>query len=59
MKRLHFPLLALVIVGLVAVPSWYAARGSAAEPVPGQGDKEVLRSKNGRAYVGGGHRSGK
>ncbi len=59
MKRLHYPLLALLIIAIVGFPAWYAVRGSAAEPVPGVGDKEVLRSKSGRTYVGGGPRVGK
>ena len=59
MKRLHYPLLLLVIVALVALPTWYAVRGSSAEPVPGEGNREVLRSNSGRTYVGGGPRQGK
>lgn len=59
MKRLHYPLLALLLVALVGVPSWYAVRGNSAEAVPGDGGKEVLRSKSGRTYVGGGPRFGK
>ncbi len=59
MKRLHYPLLILVLVALVALPSWYAVRGSSAEAVPGDGGREVLRSNSGRTYVGGGPRQGK
>jgi len=57
MKQLHYPLLALLIVAIVGLPAWYAVRG--AEAVPGVGSKEVLRSKDGRGYVGGGPRVGK
>lgn len=59
MKRLHYPLLALLLVAIVGLPSWYALKGSSAEPVPGEGGKEVLRSKSGRTFVGGGPRQGK
>ncbi len=59
MKRLHYPLLALLLIAIVGLPSWYAVNGSSAEAVPGKGDKEVLRSKSGRTYVGGGPRVGK
>ena len=59
MKRLHYPLLLLLIVAIVGFPGWYAVRGGAAEAVPGDGGKEVLRSKSGRTYVGGGPRVGK
>ncbi len=58
MKRLHYPLLALLTVAIVGLPSWYALNASA-ESVPGKGANEVLRSKDGRAYVGGGPRFGK
>ncbi len=59
MKKLHYPLLLLLILAIIGMPAWYAVRGSAAEAVPGVGSKEVLRSKNGRVYVGGGPRVGK
>lgn len=59
MKRLHYPLLALVLLALVTLPTWYAVRGSSAEAVPGEGSREVLRSNSGRTYVGGGPRRGK
>lgn len=59
MKQLHYPLLALLVVAIVGVPSWYAVRGGSAESVPGTGANAVLRSKDGRAYVGGGPRVGK
>ncbi len=59
MKQLHYPLLALLIMAIIGLPAWYAVRGSGAEAVPGSGSKEVLRSKNGRVYVGGGPRVGK
>ncbi len=59
MKRLHYPLLLLLLLAIVGFPSWYAVKGSSAEPVPGDGGKEVLRSKSGRTVVGGGPRRGK
>jgi len=59
MKQLHYPLLALLILAIVGLPAWYSVRGGGAESVPGAGSKEVLRSKNGRVYVGGGPRVGK
>lgn len=59
MKQLHYPLLALLIVAIVGLPGWYAVRGGSTESVPGTGANEVLRSKDGRAYVGGGPRVGK
>ena len=59
MKRLHYPLLVLVLLALVGLPSWFAVRGGSAEPVPGEGGREVLRSNSGRTIVGGGPRSGK
>ncbi|OED36017.1 hypothetical protein AB833_28765 [Chromatiales bacterium (ex Bugula neritina AB1)] len=59
MKKLHYPLLALVLVAIVGLPSLYALAGRSAEPVPGANSKEVLRSKSGRSYVGGGPRTGK
>lgn len=59
MKQLHYPLLALLIMAIIGLPTWYAVRGGGAEAVPGVGSKEVLRSKNGRTYVGGGPRVGK
>ena len=59
MKQLHYLLLALVILAIVGVPTWYTVRGAGAEAVPGSGSKQVLRSKDGRAYVGGGPRVGK
>jgi hypothetical protein len=58
-KRLHYPLVVLVLLALVALPSWYAVHGSSAEAVPGEGAREVLRSNSGRTYVGGGPRRGK
>ena len=59
MKRLHYPLLGLLVLAIVGLPAWYSVRGHGAEAVPGVGDKEVLRSKSGRTYVGGGPRVGK
>lgn len=59
MKQLHYPLLVLLIAAIVGLPAWYAVRGGSAESVPGTGANEVLRSKDGRAYVGGGPRFGK
>lgn len=59
MKRLHYPILALLVLAIVGLPAWYAVRGQGAEAVPGTGGKEVLRSNSGRTYVGGGPRVGK
>jgi hypothetical protein len=59
MKRLHYPILALLIVAIVGFPAWYSVKGQGADAVPGAGEKEVLRSKSGRTYVGGGPRVGK
>ncbi|MEM7255871.1 MAG: hypothetical protein AAF404_00625 [Pseudomonadota bacterium] len=59
MKRLHYPLLALLVLAIVGFPTWYSVRGQGAEAVPGAGQKEVLRSNSGRTYVGGGPRVGK
>lgn len=59
MKWLHYALLILVLLAIVAIPSWYSVRGSFAEAVPGEGSREVLRSNSGRTYVGGGPRHGK
>ena len=59
MKQLHYLLLVLLILAIVCVPAWYAVHGASAESVPGTGANEVLRSKDGRSYVGGGPRSGK
>ncbi len=58
MKRLHYPLLGLLIVAILGVPAWYSLRAGA-EPVPGVGANAVLRSKDNRSYVGGGPRVGK
>lgn len=58
MKRLHYPLLALLIVAILGLPVWYSLR-SGAEAVPGVGANAVLRSKDSRNYVGGGPRVGK
>ncbi len=59
MKKLHYPLLTLLILAIIGLPAWYAVHGNAAEAVPGVGSKEVLRNKNGRVIVGGGPRVGK
>ena len=59
MKRLHYPLLGLLIVAILGLPAWYSLR-SGAEAVPGTGaNAAVLRSKDNRTYVGGGPRMGK
>ncbi len=58
MKRLHYPLLALLIVAILGLPAWYSLH-SEAESVPGTGANAVLRSKDNRNYVGGGPRVGK
>ena len=59
MKKIHYPLLCLVLIAIVGLPAWYAVRGGGAEAVPGKGANAVLRSKDGRTYVGGGPRVGK
>ena len=59
MRRLHYPLVLLILLALVTLPAWYAVRGSSAEAVPGEGAREALRSNSGRTYVGGGPRRGK
>ena len=59
MKKLHYPLLMLLLIAIIGLPGWYAIHGGSAESVPGTGDNAVLRSKDGRGYVGGGPRSGK
>ena len=59
MKRLHYPLLVLLFLAIIGLPAWYAVHGGSAESVPGNGASEVLRSKDGRSYVGGGPRFGK
>lgn len=59
MKKLHYPILALLIVAILGLPVWYTVRGGGAEAVPGTGSNAVLRSKDGRSYVGGGPRVGK
>jgi len=58
-KQLHYPLLAVLILAILGLPAWYAMRGKGAEAVPGSGSSAVLRSKDGRTYVGGGPRVGK
>ena len=58
MKSMHYVIVAAMVAALVGLPSWYAASGAGAEPVPGTG-ANVLRSTSGRTYVGGGPRSGK
>jgi len=59
LKKLHYPLLALLILAILGLPAWFAVRGGAAEAVPGKGANAVLRSKDGRTIVGGGPRVGK
>jgi len=59
LKQLHYPLLALLILAILGVPAWYAVKGGGAEAVPGVGANAVLRSKDGRTYIGGGPRGGK
>lgn len=59
MKQLHYPLLAMLILAILGLPAWFAVKGGGAESVPGSGANAVLRSKDGRTYIGGGPRVGK
>lgn len=58
MKRLHYPLLGLLIMAILGLPAWYSLH-SGAEAAPGVGGSALLRSTGNRNYVGGGPNVGK
>jgi len=49
----------MLILAILGLPAWFAVKGGGAESVPGSGANAVLRSKDGRTYIGGGPRVGK
>ena len=58
MKTLHWTIVALLVVALLAIPTWYSLTGVGAEAVADE-QTRTLRSNGNRTIIGGGSRFGK